>query len=133
MLKTKVIQQIALFQAMLRQYYDNIKTRIEDINQPLFEIDYNAGRYIKLNCEENPDAEIKEFRAKLKACTEEALSVFDNGSHGEEKFYQVREIIERFRILDERYALQGCTDLTVPLSELQRLEYALEASVYYRK
>lgn len=118
---------------MLRQYYDNIKTRIEDINQPLFEIDYNAGRYIKLNCEENPDAEIKEFRAKLKACTKEALSVFDNGSHGEEKFYQVREIIERFRILDERYALQGCIDLTVPLSELQRLEYALEASVYYRK
>lgn len=73
--------------------YDNIKTRIEDINQSLFEIDYNAGRYIKLNCEENPDAEIKEFRAKLKACTEEALSVFDKGSHGEEKFYQVREII----------------------------------------
>jgi uncharacterized protein YPO0396 len=57
---------------------------------------YNPSRYIKLNCEDNPDAEIKLFRSRLKACTEGATSGFDDENLAIARFMQIKEIIERF-------------------------------------
>lgn len=98
LLRTKVLNQIALFHATLRGFYDNVKARIDNINESLYGIDYNPQRYIKLNCEDNTDAEIKAFRIKLKACTEGVLgSSLDKEDMLEQKFLQIKEIIERFK------------------------------------
>jgi len=80
------INQIALFQAKLKQAQDTIQTRIEQINGSLNAIDYNEGRYIRLEYAETYDTDIKEFRVQLKACTEGALSGSEDEQYAETKF-----------------------------------------------
>ena len=97
LLHENTINQIALFQAKLKQEQDTIKNRIEQINGSLNTIDYNEGRYIRLESDETYDSEIKDFRVQLKACTEGALTGSDDEQYAEAKFLQVKTIIERFR------------------------------------
>ena len=97
LLHENTINQIALFQAKLKQEQDTIKSRIEQINSSLSGIDYNEGRYIRLEYDETYDSDIKDFRVQLKACTEGALTGSDDEQYAETKFLQVKAIIERFR------------------------------------
>jgi uncharacterized protein YPO0396 len=97
LLHENTINQIALFQAKLKQEQDTIKSRIEQINGSLSAIDYNEGRYIRLEYDETYDSDIKDFRVQLKACTEGALTGSDDEQYAETKFLQVKAIIERFR------------------------------------
>lgn len=97
LLHENTINQIALFQAKLKQEQDTIKSRIEQINGSLSAIDYNEGRYICLEYDETYDSDIKDFRVQLKACTEGALTGPDDEQYAEAKFLQVKAIIERFR------------------------------------
>jgi uncharacterized protein YPO0396 len=97
LLTSRVINQIALFQMTLKQQYDKVKERIKSINQSMHGIDYNPSRYIKLNCEDNPDNEIRLFRNQLKACTEGATGGFDDENLATERFLQIKEIIMRFQ------------------------------------
>lgn len=97
LLHENTINQIALFQAKLKQEQDTIKNRIEQINGSLSTIDYNEGRYIRLEYDETYDTDIKDFRVQLKACTEGALTGSDDEQYAETKFLQVKAIIERFR------------------------------------
>lgn len=97
LLHENTINQIALFQAKLKQEQDTIKSRIEQINGSLSAIDYNEGRYIRLEYDETYDSDIKDFRVQLKACTEGALTGSGDEQYAETKFLQVKAIIERFR------------------------------------
>jgi len=97
LLHENTINQIALFQARLKQEQDTIKSRIEQINGSLSAIDYNEGRYIRLEYDETYDTDIKDFRVQLKACTEGALAGADDEQYAETKFLQVKAIIERFK------------------------------------
>jgi uncharacterized protein YPO0396 len=97
LLHENTINQIALFQAKLKQEQDTIKNRIEQINDSLSAIDYNEGRYIRLVYNETYDSDIKDFRVQLKACTEGALAGSEDEQYAEAKFLQVKAIIERFR------------------------------------
>ncbi len=97
LLHENTINQIALFQAKLKQEQDTIKNRIEQINSSLSAIDYNEGRYIRLEYDETYDSDIKDFRVQLKACTEGALTGSDDEQYAETKFLQVKALIERFR------------------------------------
>jgi len=97
LLHENTINQIALFQAKLKQEQDTIKSRIEQINGSLSAIDYNEGRYIRLEYDDTYDSDIKDFRVQLKACTEGALTGSDDEQYAETKFLQVKAIIERFR------------------------------------
>ncbi len=74
-----------------------IKERIDFINQSLTQIDYNPGRYIRLEADPNSDPEIREFLQELRACTENTLSGSGDELYSEAKFLQVKKIIERFR------------------------------------
>ena len=49
----------------------------------------------------NLDADIREFQAELRACTEGSLTGSDDAQYSEAKFLQVRRIIDRFRGRDE--------------------------------
>jgi uncharacterized protein YPO0396 len=95
-LNTNTIRDIAMFSSKLNQQLEQIKGRIDTINSSLYDIDYNLGRYIRLDKVATPNTEIREFRSDLKACTDDSVSGDDSEQYSEQKFLQVKAIVERF-------------------------------------
>ena len=95
-LNVNTIRDIAGFQSALRQQADLIRERVDRINRSLVGIDYNEGRYIRLEAAPTPNVEIRDFRQELRACTDNAVSGGDE-QYSEQKFLQVKHIVERFR------------------------------------
>jgi uncharacterized protein YPO0396 len=95
-LNQNTIQEIAQFQAQLNKHAEAIKERITTINDSLVGVDYNPGRYIRLEAQLTDDTVIRDFRAELRACTDDALSPDATDQYSEQKFLQVKSIIERF-------------------------------------
>ena len=96
-LNTNTIRDIATFQSQLNRQLDLIRSRVGTINESLVSIDYNPDRYIRLESNATPNVEIREFRSELRACTDNSLSGEDPDQYSEQKFLQVKRIIERFR------------------------------------
>jgi uncharacterized protein YPO0396 len=97
LLNKTTIQEIANFQAQLNRERDTIRERIARINTSLRDIDYNPGRYIELQVENTPDAEIRDFRQELRSCTDGTSLGIEGEPYAEKKFLQVKKILERFR------------------------------------
>ena len=97
LLNENTIREIANFQSQLGRERQTILERIGLINRSLHEIDYNDGRYIKLEPDPAADGEIRDFQQELRACTEGALTGSGDEAYSEAKFIQVKAIIERFR------------------------------------
>ncbi|HEX6453333.1 MAG TPA: ATP-binding protein [Trebonia sp.] len=97
-LNQNTIRDIAGFQSQLGRQADLIKERIATINKSLYDVDYNDGRYIRLEPQSTPNTDVREFRADLRACTDDAVSASDaDDQYSEQKFLQVKRIIERFK------------------------------------
>ncbi|MGH3170480.1 MAG: ATP-binding protein, partial [Trebonia sp.] len=96
-LNQNTIRDIAGFQSQLNKQSELIKERIDTINASLVGVDYNPGRYIRLDPIVSPHVDIRDFRSELRACTDDAVSGEDSDSYSEQKFLQVSRIIERFR------------------------------------
>lgn len=96
-LNENTIREIATFQAQLNKEYHQIEERIALINRSMSAIEYNRGRYIKLETMQTIDSDIRAFRQELRSCTEGSLSETDSGLYTEEKFIQVKGIVDRFR------------------------------------
>lgn len=97
LLNENIIREVANFQSQLARERETIKERIARINESLTGIDYNTGRYIQLEAQPTPDADIRDFQTELRACTEGAITGSDDSQYSEAKFLQVKLIIERFR------------------------------------
>jgi len=97
LLNENTIREVANFNSQLNRERETIKERITRINESLTQIDYNTGRYILLEAQPAPDADIRDFQTELRACTEGTLTGSDDNQYSEAKFFQVRHIIERFR------------------------------------
>jgi uncharacterized protein YPO0396 len=97
LLNENTIREVAAFQSQLMLEQQSIRDRIDTINRSLRDIDYNPGRYMILEPDLASDAEIRDFRQDLRACTEGALTGSDDDAYSEAKFQQVQRIIERFR------------------------------------
>jgi len=97
LLNENTIREVANFQSQLNRERDQIKERIDSINESLNEIDYVEGRYIVLENQLTTDADIRSFQSELRACTEGSLTGTEDEQYSEQKFLQVRAIIERFR------------------------------------
>jgi uncharacterized protein YPO0396 len=97
LLNENTIREVANFQSQLHRERETIKERIAQINDSLTQIDYNPGRYIKLEAQLTQDADIRDFQSELRACTEGALTGSEDEQYSETKFLQVKHIIERFR------------------------------------
>ncbi len=97
LLNENTIREVANFQSQLARERETIKERIIRINESLFRIDYNPGRYIRLEVQTTQDQEIRDFQSELRACTEGSLTGSDDEQYSEAKFLQVKNIIERFR------------------------------------
>jgi len=99
-LNTNAIRELAAFNNWLRRQADEIAKRVDRINEALGAIDYSPGRYITLLCVRTDNKEVADFRAELRAITDDALSVDDQ--YSEQRFADVRRIIERFRGRESR-------------------------------
>ena len=97
LLNENTIREVANFQSQLARERETIRERIARINESMGQIDYNPGRYIRLEARTAPDADIRDFQTELRACTEGALTGSEDSQYSETKFLQVKTIIERFR------------------------------------
>ncbi|WP_158884568.1 ATP-binding protein [Amycolatopsis anabasis] len=96
-LNTNTIRDIAGFHSQLNKQAELIKQRIETINDSLVDIDYNPGRFIRLEPHPTVNVEIRDFRKDLRECTSGSLGGDDSDQYSELKFLQVKVIIERFK------------------------------------
>lgn len=97
-LNKNTINSIAVFDSQLEKHEKDIKQKIRVINQHLNEIIYNAaqGTYITILIETNPDnKDIRLFREELKKCYTHSFSS-DTELYTEEKYEQVKKILDRF-------------------------------------
>ncbi|BBL60692.1 ATP-binding protein [Methylomonas koyamae] len=97
LLNENTIREVANFQSQLARERETIKERIALINESLTQIDYNTNRFIVLEAQPTPDADVRDFQSELRACTEGALTGSDDEQYSENKFLEVKKIIERFR------------------------------------
>ncbi len=97
LLNENTLREIAGFQQALHQERADIEERIDTINGSLATIEYNRGRYIELVKEPTRDPDIRQFQADLRSCTEGTVNMADDPVRVEQKFHQVRAIIERLR------------------------------------
>jgi uncharacterized protein YPO0396 len=95
-LNTNTIRDIAGFHAQLQREARSISDRVTTINGSLADIDYNPGRYIRLEAGRTPNVEIRDFVSELRACTDHTVGA-DADQYSEQRFLLVKRIIERFR------------------------------------
>ena len=96
-LNQNTIRDIAGFQSQLNKQAELIRDRVNVINSSLVDVDYNPGRFIRLEAQPTQDTDIRDFRTDLRACTDDAVSGDASDQYSEQKFLQVSRIIERFR------------------------------------
>ncbi|MBI9108845.1 MAG: hypothetical protein JEZ04_19035 [Spirochaetales bacterium] len=96
-LNENTIRGIAGFQAQLNKEHRQIEERVSLINKSMSAIEYNKGRYIKLEALQSSDSEIRGFRQELKSCTEGSLNGIASEQYTEDKFIQVKAIVDRFK------------------------------------
>jgi uncharacterized protein YPO0396 len=96
-LNTNTIRDIAGFHSQLSKQRELIRKRVATINESLVGVDYNPGRYIRLEAQQTSNTEIRDFITELRACTDDSLSGEASDQYSEQKFLQVSRIIERFK------------------------------------
>jgi uncharacterized protein YPO0396 len=130
-LNQNTIREIAQFQAQLNRQSDLIKERIDTINRSLVGVDYNPGRYIRLEPAPTPNVDIRDFKSELLTCTDGAVAGHTaDDQYSEQKFLQVKRLIERFK------GREGLTDLDQKWTRLVtdvRNWYTFTASERYRE
>jgi len=129
-LNENTIREIANFRSQIIRERELIIDRIQTINTSLKNIDYNLGRFIRVEAEATTDKEIRDFQSELLACTEGALTGSEDEQYSEGKFIQVKSIIDRFR------GREGQTDLdrrwTAKVTDV-RNAYTFAASERWRE
>ena len=105
MLNEGTIHNMAMFQNWLDHQQQTIRDKIDTINRSLSAIDYSEGSYIRLVADNHRDPEINQFKIDLRNCLGESLSPDASENYAENKFIQVKNIIEKFN------GREGQTDL----------------------
>ena len=130
-LNQNTIREIAQFQAELNRQSVLIRERIDTINRSLVGVDYNPGRYIRLEPAPTPNVDIRDFKSELLTCTDGAVSGNSaDDQYSENKFLQVKRLIERLK------GREGLTDVDQKWTRLVtdvRNWYTFTASERYRE
>ena len=105
MLNEGTIHNMVMFQSWLDHQQQTIRDKIDIINRSLAAIDYSEGSYIRLVADNHRDPEINQFRIDLRKCLGDSLTPDESEAYAENKFLQVKDIIERFN------GREGQTDL----------------------
>lgn len=95
LLNENIIHDVAGFKSTLETQEEEIKTKIEALNQSLTAIDYTPSTFIKLDSETNRDPEIRNFKSMIRDCLPDVGRV-DNSELNEASFHKIKAIIEKF-------------------------------------
>ncbi len=95
-LNKNAIQELAGFNNWLHRQASVIDERVHRINDALGAVPYNPGHFIKLEKEPTTNQDVAQFRADLRNLTNDSLAV-DGDQYSEQRFLDVKRIIERFR------------------------------------
>ncbi len=95
-LNKNAIQELAGFNNWLGRQAAAIDERVARINEALGAVPYNPGRYIRLEKEQTINQDVSQFRSDLRNLTNDSLAV-DGEQYSEQRFLDVKRIIERFR------------------------------------
>lgn len=95
-LNKNAIQELAGFNNWLNRQAASIDERVRRINEALGAVPYNPGRYIRLERESTTNQDVAQFRSDLRNLTSDSLAV-DGDQYSEQRFLDVKRIIERFR------------------------------------
>jgi uncharacterized protein YPO0396 len=95
LLREHTIQGLVNLQESLDREKKNIEDRLSQINGSLRKIDYVKGTYIEIVPKLVPDPDIRQFQADLKACFADSFD--ERTLYTEEKFLQVKQIVERLK------------------------------------
>lgn len=100
-LTKNTINSIAVFDNQLEKHEKDIKQKIKTINQHLADIVYNAVQdtYITILMESTTNKDVRLFREELKKCYMHSFSS-NNELYTEEKYEQVKHILDRFASMD---------------------------------
>lgn len=102
-LNKNTINSIAVFDSQLEKHEKDIRQKIHMINQHLHEIVYNSTQdtYIKILMDPTQEKEVRQFREDLRRCYIHSLSN-NTELYTEEKYEQVKRILDRFASADSR-------------------------------
>lgn len=95
-LNKNAIQELAGFNNWLNRQASAIDERVDRINDALGAVPYNPGRYIRLEKELTTNQDVAQFRSDLRNLTNDSLAL-DGDQYSEQRFLDVKRIIERFR------------------------------------
>ncbi len=95
-LNKNAIQELAGFNNWLLRQAAAIDERVDRINDALGAVPYNPGRYIRLEKEHTTNTDVAQFRSDLRNLTNDSLAL-DGDQYSEQRFLDVKRIIERFR------------------------------------
>lgn len=95
-LNKNAIQELAGFNNWLGRQAAVIDERVDRINDALGAVPYNPGAYIKLVKLATANQEVAQFRSDLRNLTNDSLAL-DGDQYSEQRFLDVKRIIERFR------------------------------------
>jgi uncharacterized protein YPO0396 len=95
-LNTNAIQELAGFNNWLNRQASVIDERVDRTNEALGAVPYNPGHFSKLEKEPTTNQDVAQFRSDLRNLTNDSLAV-DGDQYSEERFLDVKRIIERFR------------------------------------
>jgi uncharacterized protein YPO0396 len=93
LLRESTLRDIALFHTELDEDARAIKGAIGIINESLEGIEYNPGTYISLAAERGEDQAVRDFRAELRRCLENAGG--EEELYSEDRFLRVKNLLTR--------------------------------------
>ncbi len=94
LLKENTIRDIVMLQSRLEKNAQDIKEKIKTINCSLADIEYSDGTFIELLAQNANSEDIRAFRQSLKQLVTGAID--EDNDYDEQKFLQIKELIERF-------------------------------------
>jgi uncharacterized protein YPO0396 len=94
-LNEDTVRGISLLHAQLGRERELVREHVAALNETLQGIDYNPGRYLRLEAVSNPDVELCDFQHDLRACIDSAAATGDVDH--ESRFLQVKRLVQRFR------------------------------------
>lgn len=97
MLNQETVQGIVQFRQHLEFVRERMERGIREVNRSMKEINFSEGRYLELIARSNPDITIREFKSELRSCTEDSAGSGKDDVFSEDRFLQVKKLIERFR------------------------------------
>lgn len=94
-LNEKVLHEVGLFYSSLENDRQEIREKLEQLNQALRQLEWKPGTHMRLEANDVSDREIREFRKELTSCLDRTLDASPEAN--EESFIKIEKLIEKLR------------------------------------